>query len=61
MSRKDYIKFAKMVKAHRHDVFTIAQKETLWAMARGMCSVFKQDDPNFDRDRFMEACGFNDN
>tara|TARA_R100000329_G_scaffold130940_1_gene110106 strand:+ start:448 stop:690 length:243 start_codon:yes stop_codon:yes gene_type:complete len=66
MTRKDYIKFADMIRA-RHDEIVevwfvkysktyIRKYEELDAMAREMANIFAEDNPRFDRDRFIKAC-----
>lgn len=51
MSRKDYVKFAQMMR--QADDLTEKQRNT---MANRMATVFALDNPNFDRVRFISAC-----
>lgn len=51
MSRKDYEKFAQMMR--QTDDLTDEQRTT---MANRMATVFALDNPNFSRTRFIEAC-----
>ena len=60
MTRKDYIKFAEMISDH----FVPARKapnpsgiNTLNSISQATCDIFTADNPNFDRDRFLQACG----
>ena len=32
--------------------------DTRWRIAASMATVFYQENPRFDRDRFLAACGF---
>jgi hypothetical protein len=54
MTRKHYIAMAqafKLVKVHGGDTDTIAK------LARELASVLKVDNPRFDKDKFLTACG----
>ena len=62
MTRKDYVKFAAMLKdANSHQACELNYREG-W---HGACSslvqrtadIFAADNPNFDRERFLQACG----
>lgn len=66
MSRKDYVKFAEMIRG-RHDVIVevwyvkhsatyLRKFEELKEIARQMADIFAEDNSAFDRDRFMDAC-----
>ena len=66
MSRKDYLALAAVIANELQDIretkttsSTHPCKFTLLMVAYAMCEVFAQDNPNFDEDRFMGACGFN--
>jgi hypothetical protein len=52
MSRKDYEKFAQMMR-QTHDL-NKGQRET---MANRIATILALDNPNFDRVRFIKACG----
>ena len=66
MTRKDYIKFAEMIRARhdeivevwyvKHSATYLRKFEELDAMARQMAVIFKEDNSRFDRDRFLDAC-----
>ena len=73
MSRQDYLAFAKIIAdelqdlregsgmnihANRHP-HRRACMELLVTIAEGMSTAFQNDNPRFDEDRFMGACGFN--
>lgn len=49
MSRKDYIKFAEMVR------FLDLDDNDKAKVARDLCEIFQGDNPRFDRDRFLRA------
>lgn len=56
MTRKDYWKFAEMLKntSHSFDAAT----EALWeSVVIKTADIFQEDNPRFSRERFYEACG----
>lgn len=66
MTRKDYEKFARMLRTYTkraanhkdQDSLEAAQYWDTVSFAVGVCvDVFAEDDPHFDRKRFLEACG----
>ena len=68
MSKKDYEALAKVIACEmqelreRHAVRNPSRRacmELLVTIAYGMSESFEQDNPRFDEDRFMGACGFN--
>tara|TARA_Y100001951_G_C11233923_1_gene236277 strand:+ start:210 stop:470 length:261 start_codon:yes stop_codon:yes gene_type:complete len=69
MSKKHYEAFAKMMKEALADSLrTNAQglgtlphkmlRNQLLSLAWDMTEIFENDNPRFDEDRFMRACGF---
>ena len=52
VSKKNYIAFAKMFAEHRDTMSDNAFNNLL----ADVCSVFKQDNPRFDSERFIAAC-----
>lgn len=61
MSRKDYKQFAEMLKRLanlEHKYGNPYGLEILKTVAEDMSSIFKRDNPNFDKDRFLSACEF---
>ena len=57
MTRKDYVKIAKAINnnsysATKMGIKYLAQENLLNAL----CTIFKEDNPNFDRTRFLTAC-----
>ena len=63
MTRKDYIKFATLIKSHECPGGANLDRLGGWNQSRNelaerMCEwIFESDNPNFDRDRFLKACG----
>ena len=54
MTRKDYIKIAKIIKDNTmQDTQPILNKDSL---INDLCVVLKQDNNLFDKYRFIEAC-----
>ena len=54
MTKKDYIKIAKIVKDNTmRDTYPIVNKKIL---IDELCEMFKQDNSLFSRDRFIDAC-----
>lgn len=63
MTRKDYRAIAGCILDERNGSIMSRSNErnTILRLERLACQlsdVFKTDNPNFDRDRFMKACGF---
>jgi hypothetical protein len=62
MTKKHFIQFAAKIKSahvftHSHSICEAEAKERAWAMANMVCDVAKQDNPRFDENRFLAACG----
>lgn len=59
MTKKHYIKIAAVFKRAKelenNDEDAV---QVLHDLAYDLCTFFKEDNPNFDRERFMTACGF---
>ena len=53
MTRKDYIAIAAVFKVRKDRDNADALREIAYDLA----DVFKRDNPNFDRARFLAACG----
>ena len=63
MTRKDYIRFAATFKeliirsqAMPRDS-ALCARISIRANAETMCNIFGNDNPNFDRAKFLKACG----
>ena len=62
MTRKDYEKFADMVNTHRKYALDAVKLDTGYIVAWNDCAfamadIFKADNPRFNRDKFLKACG----
>lgn len=61
MTKKDYIAIAKVVKETRTSTQIVGRAETISntcnEIAHGLAVVMQKDNPNFDRNRFLIACG----
>jgi hypothetical protein len=60
MTRKDYIKFAEVIKTAKAHIkaheCNIPSDEIVEKVAVDLAYVFKQDNPKFDMERFFKAC-----
>lgn len=54
MTKRHFEQFARHIRLYLE---TVASLQTATAMAEMVASVAKQDNPNFNRERFMRACG----
>lgn len=60
MTKKDYIKIAKII-AYNREHRRLDQEEAsriIYSLALDMSQMLHNDNPRFDRDKFMSACGF---
>jgi len=60
MTKKDYKKFAEMLAEQYKDNLTLenlvsAEEDKLLALR--IAFIFAEDNPHFDRERFLKACG----
>ncbi len=54
MTRKDYVKIAEAISNTSYGIgYHSIGKENLVAQ---LCTIFKEDNPNFDNSRFVKAC-----
>ena len=58
MTRKDYVAIARALNEQVSFVTTENARYVLAAVMQHTADVFAADNPRFDRDRFMAACGF---
>ena len=52
MTKKDYIKQAKIISKYTKTDVTF----DMYSYVKDLSEVFKEDNPKFDRERFLEAC-----
>jgi hypothetical protein len=57
MTRKDYLLIASRIKPQLGSDPTFVVRETLEDLALGLAEDFKTDNPNFQPERFLAACG----
>lgn len=58
MSRKDYVAFAEVIALEiKANIPATKAEQAVIDVAKSMADVFKRDNPNFDRARFLTACG----
>ena len=53
MTRKHYVAIAEIIALHNEE----HSNEIITALAGHMANYFKRDNPKFDRERFLTACG----
>lgn len=58
MTKKHFIKIAAAFKHRLNDGRMETPEDTLEHLALDLCGVFAEVNPNFDKQRFMNACGF---
>ena len=56
MSKKDYKKFATIIK-NRVNIQRTSWNAELFMIASDMAKAFQEDNPRFDRSKFLIACG----
>jgi hypothetical protein len=56
MTRRDYIKIAQSINNVRNKV----SRTELYTVANELAIMLKEDNQGFNRDKFMDACGFNE-
>ena len=60
MTRKDYVKIAQVFALHMQVAIEIGpgdQQDTIEDLAGDMAHMLHRDNPRFDRDKFLTACG----
>ena len=59
MMRKDYVRLADALRSAKPslDVPTIAKREAWLAAVHVVADVLARDNPRFNRERFLSACG----
>lgn len=59
MSRKDYVAIAEVLSGDLATAANPGEAFKVTGIAKSLADVFKRDNPNFDRQRFYAAVGFN--
>lgn len=57
MSRKTYIELARVIREHTPRADLVRGDILLGSIAYALVEVCEQDNPRFDRERFLIACG----
>ena len=57
MTKKDFIVIAKAIKEHREFAYSSHSCTALGELVYNLANEFILINPNFDRNRFLEACG----
>jgi hypothetical protein len=57
MTKKDYVRAAKIVNAERIPGFVKMTDEIREEIAHAFAHFFADDNPRFNKTRFLEACG----
>jgi hypothetical protein len=60
MTKKDYVLIAKAIKKSKETNRTFAS-EQLIGLVGALCLVLKEDNYRFDANKFIEACGLDNN
>ena len=56
MTRKDYIKIAKIIKDNTNKKLEMCNTLNKRNVINELCIMFKEDNNNFDKARFVDAC-----
>lgn len=67
MTKKDFVTFARMIRTQRHRVIHTNNttltgnadehlQEQLTTIANELCEIFQNDNPQFNRAKFLQAC-----
>ena len=59
MSRKDYREAAEIIKRRDSQALTSGEHHIALAIACDLAAMFAGDNPRFDREKFLDACGLN--
>ena len=63
MTKRDYIAIAEVLRTTRQDAIDVGllavnvQTSTIWVIANRLAKVLENDNPRFDRQEFLTACG----
>jgi hypothetical protein len=56
-SKRHYEAIAKVIKEHSEDILTKTYGHHMQLLILDLVEMLERDNPNFDRVRFIEACG----
>ena len=69
MSKKDFVTFARMIRAQRHHaklltpdesrndwIVLSAKNRVIDSIVAELCNIFQQDNAQFNREKFLQAC-----
>lgn len=57
MTKKDYVLLARVFKTNYDALQRPGNKMTLRLIVKDICRELQQDNPRFDSDKFIKACG----
>jgi hypothetical protein len=57
MTKKDYILLARVFKMNYEILQQQGHKMMLWLIVKDLCKELQHDNPRFDQDKFIKACG----
>ena len=56
MSRKDYVAIARAIAAERRHIVDPVHRDAIDHMIHAIANVLQNDNPRFNRTRFLDAC-----
>lgn len=57
MTKKDYVLLARVFKMNYDALQQAGHKTIVWLIVKDICRELQQDNPRFDSDKFIKACG----
>lgn len=58
MTKKDYILISNRIKSTKGTYSSIIARDIVDDLALALAEVLRDDNPNFDTDKFLKACDF---
>jgi len=58
MTKKDYVAIAKNIKVQLDDEPRPNQRDGMIMIIKVLTDFMRSDNPNFDQEKFLKACGF---